>query len=71
MTASAISKYMFKKYIPENSYREVIRFIIAYTLLLLTSYLPYVGWIISLFCIFYTVGLTFREILIRFQTRSV
>lgn len=71
VTASAISKYMFKKYIPENSYREVIRFIVAYTLLLLTSYLPYVGWIISLFCIFYTVGLAFREILIRFQTRPV
>lgn len=71
VTASVLGEYVFKHRIPIEKYQDLIGFIIAYGLLLITSYIPVLGWLISLFCIFYTVGLAFRETISRFETRSI
>lgn len=47
------SKFDLKNRIPGTNYIDLISFSVAYSLLLLTSKIPFIGWMISLLCIFY------------------
>lgn len=71
VAASAIGKYLIAPRLSLNKYNGLMSFTIAYIILYLIGYLPIAGWIISLLCIFYTVGLVFRETTLRFQTKTV
>lgn len=71
VVASVIGEYLLKNRIAVKKHHSLINFTVAYILLLLASYIPFIGWIISIGCIFYTIGLAFRETLIRFQQLEV
>lgn len=64
ITASVISKYFISERLSFGK-NELIHFLIAYILLYVTSMLPFVGWIITLLCIFYSVGLATQETMAR------
>lgn len=71
IVAAAIGRYLIEPKLSANHYKGLVGFTLAYTILYLASIIPWIGWMISLLCLFYTVGLVFREIVFRLRSQPV
>lgn len=70
VAASAIAKYIVEPRLSLDKNNELSSFSIAYIILYILSILPAIGWVSSLLSVVYTVGLAFREMMIRFRRKT-
>lgn len=71
ITASILGKYMLENRLSFKKYNALISFLGAYLLLYLAGMVPIIGGVITFLSIIYAIGIVFRELLHRMETRPI